>query len=81
MILGRMVANIIQGHRKRWTVISEKTITGFVCLDLLEQYVFPQIGTFEQETVRAPPHFSCFVTDVLNERLPDGWIGRGGPIP
>ena len=29
----------------------------------------------------APPHFSCFVTDVLNERLPDAWIGRGGPIP
>jgi len=29
----------------------------------------------------APPHFSCFVTDVLNERSPDAWIGRGGPIP
>ena len=29
----------------------------------------------------APPHFSCFVTDVLNERFPDVWIGRGGPIP
>jgi len=29
---------------------------------------------------RAPPHFSCFVTDVLNERFPDAWIGRGGPI-
>jgi len=41
---------------------------------------------FEQETVSrvifmqdgAP--FSCFVTDVLNERFPDAWIGRGGPI-
>jgi len=29
----------------------------------------------------AAPHFSCFVTDVLNERFPDAWIGRGGPIP
>ena len=28
----------------------------------------------------APPHFSCFVTDVLNERFTDAWIGRGGPI-
>ena len=28
----------------------------------------------------APPHFSCFVTNVLNERFPDAWIGRGGPI-
>ena len=46
-------------------------------------YVFPQIETFEQEIVSsvifmldgAPPHFSCFVTDVLNERFPywKGW--------
>ena len=48
-----------------------------------------RIETFEQEIVRrvifmqdgAPPHFSCFVTDVLNERFRDAWIGRGGPIP
>jgi len=68
---------------------SESTITGVVYLDLLEQYVFPQIETFEQEIVSrvifmqdgAPPHLSCFVTDVLNERFPDAWIGRGGPIP
>ena len=40
-------------------------------------YTFPQIETFEKETVcrvifmqdGAPPHFSCFVTDVLNERF------------
>ena len=46
-------------------------------------------STFEQEIVSrvifmqdgAPPHFCCFVTDVLNERFPDVWIGRGGPIP
>ena len=51
--------------------------------------MFPQFETFEQEIVSrvifmqdgAPPHFSCFVTDVLNERFPDAWIGRGGPIP
>ena len=30
---------------------------------------------------RAPPHFSCFVTDVLNERFHDAWIGSGGSIP
>ena len=43
---------------------------------VLEQYMFPRIETFEQEVVSrvifmqdgAPPHFSCFVTDVLNER-------------
>jgi len=50
--------------------------------------VFPQIETFEQEIVSrvifvqdgAPLHFSCFVTDVLNDRFPDAWIWRGGPI-
>ena len=75
------VPAIIQGHRKRWT--------GFVYLDVLEQYVFPQIETFERETVSrvifmqdgAPPHFSCFVTDVLNDRFPDACIGRGGRTP
>ena len=83
------VGHCVRGHRKRWTGFSESTITGVVYLDLLDQYVFPQIETSEQETVSrvifmqdgAPSHFSCFVTDVLNERLPDAWIGRGGPIP
>jgi len=28
-----------------------------------------------------PPHFSFFMTDVLNARFPDAWIGRGRPIP
>jgi hypothetical protein len=56
----------------------EKKCTGF------EQYVFPQIETFEQQTVSRvifmedgyPPHFSCFVTDVINERFFDAWIGH-----
>ena len=47
--------------------------TTVVYLDLLEHYVFPQIETIEQENVSrvifmqngAPPHFSCFVTDIL----------------
>jgi len=30
---------------------SDSTITGVVFLDLLEQYAFPQIETFKQETV------------------------------
>ena len=68
---------------------SLKKMDGIVYLDLFEQYVSPQIENFEQEIVNrvnfmqdgAPPHFSCFVTDVLNERFPDVWIGRGGTIP
>jgi len=66
-----------------------KPLLGLSYIDLLEQYVFPKIETFEEEIVSrvtfmqdgAPPHFSCFVTDVLNERFPDAWIGWGGPIP
>ena len=53
---------------------SYKTINGVVYLDLLQQYVFPQIETFEREIVSmaifvqdgVPPNFSCFVCDVLN---------------
>lgn len=28
----------------------------------------------------APPHFSRIVTRYLNEKFPERWIGRGGPI-
>jgi hypothetical protein len=45
--------------------------------------MFPQTETFEHETVSrvifmqdgAPPHFSCFVTDVLNDSLMPGLEG------
>ena len=46
--------------------------------------MFTQIETFEQEIASSVIFifiFSCFVTDVLNERFPDAWIRRGGPIP
>jgi len=70
----------IQGHQKNGRDLKPLQ---------LKHYLFPQIETFEQETLSraifmqdgAPPHFSCFVTDVLNERFPDAWIGRSGPIP
>jgi len=48
-------------------------------LDVLENFVFPRIETFEPEIVirfifkqdRSPAHFGCFVTDILNGRCPD----------
>ena len=75
-------------EKDRWDLV-RAPLLGLSVVDLLEQYVFPQIETFKQETVSRvifmqdgdPPHFSCFVTDILNERFPDAWIGRGGPIP
>jgi len=40
-------------------------------MDLHEQEIVSRV-TFMQDG--APPHFSSFVTDVLNERFPDAWI-------
>jgi hypothetical protein len=33
---------------------------------------------FQQD--RAPPHFHKEVTDFVNHKFPEKWIGRGGPI-
>jgi hypothetical protein len=33
---------------------------------------------FQQEG--EPPHFRKEVTDFLNRKFPEKWIGRGGPI-
>ena len=44
---------------------SECTITGVVYLDVLEQYVFPQMETFEQETVSRVILFKTSVTKQL----------------
>jgi hypothetical protein len=68
---------------------TESTITGDIYLDLLQLYVFPQIEDVERETGNraifmqdgAPPHFSLPVRGALNEKFPNAWIGRGGPIP
>jgi hypothetical protein len=43
---------------------SESTITGVVYLDLLEQYVFPQIETLEQETVSRVNLEVCYLRCV-----------------
>ncbi|KAJ4426761.1 hypothetical protein ANN_26560, partial [Periplaneta americana] len=58
----------------------ENTISGNVYLDMLQNYVIPQIPqgyVFQQDG--APPHYALHVTDHLNECFPQRWIGRGGP--
>ena len=67
----------------------ERTITGNIYLDMLEQYVFPQLDQIEEENNvqllfqqdGAPPHFSLQVRARLNDKFPDRWIGRAAPIP
>ena len=61
----------IDGIWNRYNLKSTRRIT--FEQEILSRAIFVQDG--------APSHFSCFVTDVLNERFPDAWIGRGGPIP
>lgn len=67
---------------------AEKTINGTIYLDMLEQFLFPQIEEIEEQTGErvifmqdgAPPHYLRQVRDTLNNRFPNGWIGRGAPI-
>lgn len=60
----------------------EKTVTGHVYLDMLENWLMPQLETdsadfiFQQDG--APPHFHHDVRHFLNRRLENRWIGRGG---
>jgi hypothetical protein len=61
----------------------ESTITSAVYLDVLENFVFPQIAEvdcliFQQDG--APPNFGAIVRTALDERFSGQWIGRGGPI-
>jgi hypothetical protein len=61
----------------------ESTITSAVYLDMLENFVFPQIAEvdsliFQQDG--APHHFGAIVCTALDKRFPGRWIARGGPI-
>lgn len=60
----------------------EKTVTGHVYLDMLENWLMPQLEAdsddfiFQQDG--APPHFHHDVREFLNTTLENRWIGRGG---
>lgn len=64
----------------------EKTINGIVYLDMLDNFLIPQIDNDDEERSLhfmqdgAPPHYLSDVRDFLNARFPGTWIGRGGPI-
>lgn len=60
----------------------EKTITGTVYLDMLENWLFPQLLEDSNDFIfmqdGAPPHFSEVVRRYLNNIIPGRWIGRAG---
>lgn len=63
----------------------EPSITANVYLDLLTEYVAPQLHDLQPTIIfqqdGAQPHWGLHVRGFLNETFPDRWIGRGGPIP
>lgn len=58
----------------------EPTVTGHVFLDMLQQWLLPQLdedsADFILQLDGAPPHYHGSVRDHLNEALPQRWIGR-----
>ena len=66
---------------------AEATVTGPVCLDMLEQFLEPQLLTddildtvvFQQDG--APCHYAITGRDYLDRRFPVRWVSRGGTQP
>ena len=64
----------------------ETTITGIVYLDMLQEFLIPQLEEDDQEgrihlqQDDAPPHYLGEVREYLNTRFPGRWIGRAAPI-
>ena len=66
---------------------AEATVTGPVYLDMLEQFLEPQLfadGLLDTEVFQqdgAPCHYATIVRDYLDRRFFGRWIGRGGTQP
>jgi hypothetical protein len=64
----------------------EKIITGIVYLDMLEQFLIPQLDEDDQEghihfqQDGAPLHYLEAVREYLDTRFLGRWIGRAAPI-
>ncbi|KFM73977.1 hypothetical protein X975_13500, partial [Stegodyphus mimosarum] len=64
---------------------TEKTVSSVVYLDMLENFVFTQLGELQPHIFLqqdgAPPHWDSMARSSLNDHFTGRWIGRGGPIP
>jgi hypothetical protein len=64
----------------------ETTITGIVYLDMLQQFLIPQLDEDDQEgrthfqKDSAPPHYLEEMCEHLSTRFLGRWIGRVAPI-
>jgi hypothetical protein len=67
-------------------VFMEMTIIGIVYLDMLQQFLIPQLVEVDQEgrihfqQDGAPSHCLEEVREYLNTRFPGRWIGQAAPI-
>ncbi|KFM70121.1 hypothetical protein X975_02734, partial [Stegodyphus mimosarum] len=64
---------------------TEETVLSVVYLDMLENFVFPQLEELPPDVFLqqdgAPPHWGTIVRSSLNDHFTGRWIGRGSPIP
>ena len=62
-----------------------QSVTASNYLDILKSYVVPQLDSLQPTVIfqqdGAPPHWGLTVRKFLNDKFPDLWIGRDGPIP
>ncbi|KFM62863.1 hypothetical protein X975_02641, partial [Stegodyphus mimosarum] len=63
---------------------TEKTVSLVLYLDMLENFVFPQLEELQPQVFLqqdgAPPHWGTIVSSSLNDHFTGRWIGRGGII-
>jgi hypothetical protein len=63
----------------------EATVTGGAYLDMLEQFVYPQVADLQPNIIYpqdgAPLHWSLHVRETITRTFPDRWLGRDGLIP
>jgi len=61
-----------------------ENVTGETYRSMLIRYAFPRFRELREDFVfqqdGAPPHYSNRVRAYLDRKVPDRWIGRGGPI-
>ncbi|XP_068082175.1 uncharacterized protein [Anabrus simplex] len=59
---------------------NEQTVTGLTYLDMLTEWLLPQLSERDDYVLQqdgAPSHFHRKVRAFLNQELPQRWIGRG----
>ena len=65
-------------------IFCEPTVIGPVYLDMLEQFVYPQVAAVQLSIIYqqagAPPHWSMDVRGSINATFLIRWIGSDGPI-